>query len=466
MTPEEAKLLAQFQQALHGASGEDLREILRGLDQRVWDLPRRALRQERRRPPLSKTVVFRIRVDLDYAKPPIWRRLDLRSDLTLDQVHRVLQAAFGWWDYHLHRFALGGHPFDWHSQLFLCPAEMEEGEEEGVATADVRLDEVMQQPGDALRYAYDYGDSWELTLKLEKVLPTGEDEPAAVCVAGRRAAPPEDCGGLTDAEDLTTVLEDPAHFDVDEVNEELALQAAPIPAYALHPGLAEMAVRLQHMPSGRDFARRLQRIAAAPVDDDSDEYDAELAAYQWFLDRAVDGGIPLTAAGYLKPADVEAAALVVPGAASWIGKKNREDLTAPVLGFRQSLQAVGLLRKHRGRLLLTKAGAKAQQDPELLWMHLRDRLIPAEEGFDRDATLLLLAYAADAAGEEMPTAAVATALEELGWRAEGGSLRWAIHDVPAMAILTGLSAPADGRRERDIVSPAAAALARDAISQP
>lgn len=418
MTPEEAQLLAQFQQALDGATTDDLREIMRGLDQRMWDLPRRALREERRRPRLDGTFVFRVRVDLDHARPPIWRRLDLRSDLTLDQVHRVLQAAFGWWDYHLHRFALGGHPFDWHSQLFLCPAEVEEGEEEGVATADVRLDEVIQQPGDALRYAYDYGDSWDLTLKLEKVLPAGEDEPPAVCIAGRRAAPPEDCGGLTDAADLATVLEDPAHFDPDEVNEELALQAAPIPAYALHPGLAQMAVRLQHTPSGKDFAQRLQRIATVPVDAAPTEYAAALAAHQWFLDRAPDGGIPLTAAGYLKPADVEAAALVVPGAASWIGKKNREDLTAPVLNFRQSLQAVGLLREHRGRLLLTKAGAKARRDPELLWLHLRDRLIPTKEGFDRDATLLLLAYAADSAGQEMPIAAVATALEDLGWRAQ------------------------------------------------
>ena len=464
MTPEETELLAKFRQALQGATSEDLREIMRDHDQRMWGLPRQALRQDRRRPPFDEPVVFQVRVDLDHAKPPIWRRLELGSSLTLDRVHQVLQASFGWWDYHLHRFALGGHPFDRHSQLFLCPPEMEMGDDEGTATADVRLDEVMQEPGDVLRYAYDYGDSWELTLTLEKVLPDSEDRPPAVCTGGRRAAPPEDCGGLTEAEALAEVLDDPAHFDPDEVNEELAFQETPIPAYALRPEVVEVATRLRATPSGQDFARRLHQVAALPVEDDLEAYAVELAAFRWFLDRAADGGIPLTAAGYLKPADVEAAAAVVPGAVHWIGKKNREDMTAPVLQFRTALQALGLLRKQRGSLLLTKAGAKAQSDPDLLWTHLCDRLIPTKDGFVRDATLILLAYAATSAGEEMPTTAVVHALEDLGWQAQGGSLLWAIQDVPALAILAGLATPAVQRRDRNLVSAAAAALARDAIA--
>ena len=55
---------------------------------------------------------LRVRVDLEHAKPPIWRRLDVLSDIGLDVFHQVLQSAFGWTDSHLHRFALGGSPFD------------------------------------------------------------------------------------------------------------------------------------------------------------------------------------------------------------------------------------------------------------------------------------------------------------------------------------------------------------------
>lgn len=70
--------------------------------------------------PRNLSTVLRIRIDLDNAQPPIWRRLDLRSDLTLDVVHQVIQDAFGWADSHLHRFALGGSVWDRDAQLFLC----------------------------------------------------------------------------------------------------------------------------------------------------------------------------------------------------------------------------------------------------------------------------------------------------------------------------------------------------------
>ena len=113
-----------------------------------------------------------MRVDLQRSRPRIWRRLTLRSDLTLDLVHRVLQTSFGWTDTHLWRFSVGGEPFSRAGQAFLCPWDVEEGEEDDAgapAASDVRLDEVIQEPGDILFYVYDYGDSWELRLKLEDV---------------------------------------------------------------------------------------------------------------------------------------------------------------------------------------------------------------------------------------------------------------------------------------------------------
>ena len=65
-------------------------------------------RPELRRQPRDDVAVYRIRVDLDDADPPIWRRLDLRSDLPLDVVHQVLQTAFDWTD--MLRFSFG---FEW-----------------------------------------------------------------------------------------------------------------------------------------------------------------------------------------------------------------------------------------------------------------------------------------------------------------------------------------------------------------
>lgn len=110
-----------------------------------------------------------------------------------------LQASFGWTDSHLWRFSIGGDPFDSSSQLFLCPWDDEEGEtddEGGIPASAVRLDEVVQVPGEILSYVYDYADNWGITLRLEDVLPAVLGTPSAVAVDGRRGAPPEDCGGV------------------------------------------------------------------------------------------------------------------------------------------------------------------------------------------------------------------------------------------------------------------------------
>jgi len=140
---------------------------------------------------------FRVRVDLMYAKPPIWRRLDLPGDLMLDELHTVLQVAMGWGDGHLHQFGIGG---DRRSRAyFVTGFDLDEGDG-GVAEDEVRLDQVVTAKGDRLFYDYDFGDGWEHVLVVEEVL--DDPPPAPVCLKGKMACPPEDCGGLGGYEEL------------------------------------------------------------------------------------------------------------------------------------------------------------------------------------------------------------------------------------------------------------------------
>jgi ribonuclease HI len=60
-----------------------------------------------RRPRRSEVATYRVRIDLRGTKPPVWRRLELASDLFLDDVHQVIQTAFDWTDGHLHIFSSG-----------------------------------------------------------------------------------------------------------------------------------------------------------------------------------------------------------------------------------------------------------------------------------------------------------------------------------------------------------------------
>ena len=150
-----------------------------------------------------RDAVYQVKITLHGTKPPIWRRLRLPASTTLAQLHQVIQVAFGWQDAHLHAFEVGGRRYS--------RPDFELGDE----TADegkARLRDLAAQPGTRLRYTYDFGDSWGHDVLVEKILPS-DGVPQAVCLTGRRAGPPEDCGGVWGYAELCDILADPDHPD-------------------------------------------------------------------------------------------------------------------------------------------------------------------------------------------------------------------------------------------------------------
>ncbi|ACZ30631.1 plasmid pRiA4b ORF-3 family protein [Xylanimonas cellulosilytica DSM 15894] len=430
-----------------------------------------------RHPRRDDVVVLRVRVDLNRAKPSIWRRLDLRSDLTLDVVHDVLQDAFGWTDSHLHSFWLSAETYDHAAERYLCPYDIDEGDLENLEEDDgvrfpeeqIRLDEVLAAPGNVLAYLYDYGDNWDLTLRLEQVMPLTDDGRAlARCVDGRRAAPPDDSGSVRTAGELAEVLDDPAHFDIASVNTALTGPLYELRRRAYPRRLIDMLAMLEHDDPTTTLAADLAALPDPPEAPSDEELAAALRSHLWLLDRAADGGIPLTAAGYLKPADVEALSALLPTMAGWIGKANREDLTWPVAEFREHMvKRLGLLRKHTGRLLLTRAGAAARGRPRALLAHLASRLRPTDaRSFADDTDLLVLAYAATGVGTQLPWAAIGAHLGEIGYQMSDGSpvdrasLR---HASNAGSLLEAIGERSEDRRSQGRVSAVAGTLAHTAL---
>lgn len=303
---------------------------------------------------------------------------------------------------------------------------------------------------------YDYGDFWELTFTLEHVTTALDDFPAATVVDGQRAAPAEDSGGLVDSAPFDTA------FSADGIN--LALHS---PLFvALAAGVdARLVAQLSRIPNSFAVIDVARLASAATTVDDAD-LRANLAPTQWFLDRAADGGIPLTSAGYLKPAEVTAASEIVPQMADWFGKNNREVNCVPLLTFRQSLQSMGLLRKYKGSLVLTKAGAAAQRDPAALWEHLASRLIPTDpHTFECHATLLFLAQAGGAEDGWVRVGAIADALTDLGWQTTNGDgvEPYQLARLAVGGVLRNICDRPRKFAEHNWVSPAAAALARAAL---
>ncbi|MFC4337006.1 plasmid pRiA4b ORF-3 family protein [Salininema proteolyticum] len=128
-------------------------------------------------------TVFRIRADIRKAKPPIWRRLEVPADTRLSDLHRILQAAFGWTDTHLWEFDIGA------SSYSDCGLD-------GVPSASGEVLGRLVGEGETFHYTYDFGDSWEVVLSVEKVVDAEPDSVYPRCTAGRRPAPLEDTGGI------------------------------------------------------------------------------------------------------------------------------------------------------------------------------------------------------------------------------------------------------------------------------
>ncbi|WP_051450273.1 plasmid pRiA4b ORF-3 family protein [Actinospica robiniae] len=133
--------------------------------------------------------IYRLRIDLKGAKPPIWRRVEVPGDLTLAGLHEVIQTVFEWEGSHLHVFET---PLGEFGDGDVALGHRHDGE--------VTVDQILQ--GNAkIGYVYDYGDYWEHVIRVESVK---EPEPGTVyprCIGGRRAAPPEDCGGMARYQD-------------------------------------------------------------------------------------------------------------------------------------------------------------------------------------------------------------------------------------------------------------------------
>jgi len=128
----------------------------------------------------SPPRALQLRVRLLDVQPEIWRQLRVPETLTLAEFHRVLQIAMGWEDYHLHRFQMGGRHFGGGGHI--------SGDSERA-----RLSEFAFQPGHSFFYVYDFGDHWD--HEVEAVLAPEPKNARPTCTGGRRACPPEDCGG-------------------------------------------------------------------------------------------------------------------------------------------------------------------------------------------------------------------------------------------------------------------------------
>ena len=162
----------------------------------------------------ASQAIYQIKVTLLGSEPPIWRRLLVPLDMTLAHLHHVVQAAMGWHDDHMHEFLIGRRRFGAPE-----PRDSFMGGPACINEAKVGIAEVLTRVGSKAEYTYDFGDSWEHVIKVEKVLTAAAGVIYPLCTDGKSNAPPEDCGGIGGFYNMLEAISDPNHPEHEDIKD-------------------------------------------------------------------------------------------------------------------------------------------------------------------------------------------------------------------------------------------------------
>jgi len=209
-----------------------------------------------------------MKISLNDIEPEIWRRFIVDSSISLQKLHEIIQVVMGWENSHLYSFSIGDEKYspnnneesgDW-GECDCCSGcdngddddfdddfedEDDTDYEDDADASDesikkVKLQDLKLKTKQEFLYVYDFGDNWEHTITIEKISENTENLKTPLCLEGKRACPPEDCGSIPGYEDILYALKnpddedsedllewlgedyDPEEFEVEAVNEELS----------------------------------------------------------------------------------------------------------------------------------------------------------------------------------------------------------------------------------------------------
>jgi len=161
----------------------------------------------------TKNKIYQFRIDIKGAKPPIWRRVQVEKNITFHQLHAVVQNVFNWLNYHLHEFEINEKVrlvdmnHDSYEDMSDMPTFLGIPQPKEYNEHDIKLNKYIKRVGDIVKYNYDFGDDWEHSIKLEKILDLDLKKQYPMLITGKKVAPFEDCGGIWDWSNLCKIME-------------------------------------------------------------------------------------------------------------------------------------------------------------------------------------------------------------------------------------------------------------------
>jgi hypothetical protein len=162
--------------------------------------------------------VYQFKITLKGTKPPVWRKILVPETYTFWDLHVAIQDAMGWLDYHLHEFTIM-NPLTGLVDRIGIPDEDFLDQEEAYPGWTKKVADHFSPQNPRADYCYDFGDDWQHAVKLEKIMPREAGVRYPICVGGKRACPPEDCGGTLGYEEFLTIIKDPFHEEYESTLE-------------------------------------------------------------------------------------------------------------------------------------------------------------------------------------------------------------------------------------------------------
>lgn len=173
--------------------------------------------------------IFQLKIALVGSRPIIWRRILFSAEENFYVLHLAIQDAFEWGNGHLHQFFTGDPYRRSTSYERIVTPDMGGGEDseffEGALNEDEELiANYLKKPKSIVWYEYDLGDSWMHTIVLEKILSRDAKKEYPLILAGKNAAPLEDCGGMGGYYRLLEVTQNPKDPEYKDMREWFGLE--------------------------------------------------------------------------------------------------------------------------------------------------------------------------------------------------------------------------------------------------
>ncbi len=164
-----------------------------------------------------KSQVFQFKVELQGIEPKIWRRIQVPVDYNYWDLHVAIQDSMGWLDCHLHHFEIKGKGKRKVAHIGIPDLEGFGELQEVFPGWEIAVIAYFNALGAEAMYKYDYGDGWLHTVKLEGYMFREKGIKYPICIDGKNACPPEDCGGVDGYYNVTDILSDPGHSDHEDM---------------------------------------------------------------------------------------------------------------------------------------------------------------------------------------------------------------------------------------------------------